>query len=133
MTAYHLKFWSNGRGLSRIYVNAADRSSLGHIERRMITADRATDSYYDRHRIAKGDMTEVVSDTVTSTLPAGVEDRVVEAIRAHTPAYAKAALTDPMDRFFALDAHSRGHDWFCDKTRKAELRRMATLTIEIEA
>lgn len=69
---YELKHWA-GRGnygtgttVERIYVNIpGSRESAGYIERRCVVAGRKNDSYYDAHRIAKGDVGETVSDAVT--------------------------------------------------------------------
>lgn len=78
MTNYSLSFWFKSDSLERLYVNAADRTSLGYIERRQVERQRGTGSYYDRHRTAHGDTMEVVADRITSTLPAGAYEALIE-------------------------------------------------------
>lgn len=69
---YELKHWA-GRGnycigstVERVYVNIpGSRESVGYIERRCVVAGRKGDTYYEQHRISKGDAGETVSDVVT--------------------------------------------------------------------
>lgn len=50
-----LSFWSKGN-IERIFVNALNGDSLGFFEMETTMRKRGVDSYYDRHRIAKGDL-----------------------------------------------------------------------------
>jgi hypothetical protein len=64
-----LNLWTGSRNMTRIYINLEDQGnrsgSVGFIERRMVTRERSGRGYYDRHRMAKGDMDELISDVVT--------------------------------------------------------------------
>jgi len=78
---YELKHWAGlryflrssgsykiGTTVERIYVNIPDsRESVGYIERRCVVAGRKgnSNSYYDQHRISKGDTGEITSDVIT--------------------------------------------------------------------
>jgi len=52
-----LKFWAKG-DRERVYVNNDDNQSLGYFERITDAEERMPNSYYDRHRLAKGDLYE---------------------------------------------------------------------------
>jgi hypothetical protein len=133
MTAYHLKSWSKMCGsveIDRIYVNADDRSSLGFIERRTATEVRGTDSYYDRHRVAKGDTEAVVSDKITTTVPAEALEKIIAAAIATDSRYGFLATTDDMGRFLALKEFTRGIDWIGSRSKSLK-RLAASFTVEI--
>ena len=136
MTSYHLKFWSKNSGrtsnplisaleIDRIYVNANDRSSLGYIERRMTSRERGTDSYYDRHRSAKGDTVDVASDTITITLSTEAVAAIKAAIVATEPQWAKANLDDYQNLFQAMKSFARGIDCVASAARRKALKAAA--------
>lgn len=134
MTTYTLNFWSKNCGsvqIERVYVNAADRSSLGFFEMRIGTAERGADSYYDAHRRAKGDTVIETGRTYTTTLPA-------EAVQAIYSAPSIAAsieaqkIGDDFSRFYALKEHARGISWLAGSpAQKKALKAKAAFTIEL--
>ena len=63
------KEWT-GRNIHRIYINDADRNSLGYFESR---SQQSGKSYYDNHRAIKGDST-VHSDATCHSDEQGVKD-----------------------------------------------------------
>jgi hypothetical protein len=79
-----LNSWSKLCGateLRRVYVNrAGTRDSLGYFERRAVETARGTGSYYDRHRIAKGDTTEVNDSPLRWVGPEGLGDTILTAL-----------------------------------------------------
>lgn len=136
MKTYHLKFWSKICGfteIERIYVNADDGSSLGFFEMRILNEERGMDTYYDRHRIAKGDTVAETGRKYTTTFPADVAATIYGA-----PSIAAAIEAqqggDDYSRFHALKEHARGVAWFTsNKAQKKELRERAKFTIELPA
>jgi hypothetical protein len=111
MTAYTLNFWSKNCGatqIRRVYVNAADRSSLGYFEERIGLSGRG-ESYYDQHRLAKGDATAETGRTYACTVPAEAAAAIYAApsIAAHIAA---AKSDDDFSKFDALVHHARGVD-----------------------
>lgn len=133
MTTYHLNFWSktaNGAQVERIYVNADDRSSLGFFEMRVETAERRADSYYDRHRLAKGDTTIETGRSFTTTLPAEAVSAIYSA-----PSIAQAIedqkIGDDFSRFYALKEHARGIKWMASGAQAKALKAKAKFTIEL--
>ena len=56
MTTVTLKFWAKGNK-ERVYINDG-RESLGYFERITDAEERMPTSYYNRHRLAKGDAHE---------------------------------------------------------------------------
>lgn len=134
MTEYHLKLWSpRGNGnLSRVYVTAEDGSSLGYFEERINERARGTDSYYDRHRIAKGDTVEETGCTYACTLDAEIAEKIYSApeIKAHMEA---AKLVDDWQKFASLTNFARGRAAILIETKaqkKAQLER-EKFTIEL--
>lgn len=97
-----LSTWTKGPH-PRIYINCG-RESLGYLERRTETRERGTSSYYDRHRIAKGDRDVVVSDTVATSAPAALVARIDEAV-GFDPA--RAIDDSGVDRWLAWVGRAR--------------------------
>lgn len=134
MTTYHLKFWNKSCGstdIERIYVNGEDRSTLGYFEMRTLTEERGVDTYYDRHRIAKGDTVAEVERTYTTTVPADIAAAIYAA-----PSIAAALEAQKMDdgfaRFYALKQHARGVQWMAwTAAQKKELRERSQFTIDL--
>lgn len=110
MTTYTLNFWSKttpSGAIERVYVNAADRSSLGYFEMRIGHAARVGNNSYDAHRIAKGDTVAETGRTYACTVSAEAAAAIYAApsIAAHIEA---AKMNDDFTRFAALRAHARG-------------------------
>lgn len=145
MTTYHLKFWAKNSGktsnpliaaleLERIYVNADDRSSLGYIERRTASKERGNETYYDRQRAAKGDTTDIESDVITCTVPAGAMEKIIAAMTAVEPygfvaKYSGGLYTD-MGLYQAAKEFTRGIDWIGGRGKSLK-KLAASFTVEI--
>lgn len=132
MTKYHLNYWSKG-DLTRIYVNDDARNSLGYFEERIRTAARGSSSYYDRHRLAKGDTEVELGREYTCTLPADAAAKIYAA-----PAIAEnmkaAGLVDDCQKFRSLSVHARGYSrhLIATKAKKtAQKNREETFWIEL--
>lgn len=112
MTTYTLNFWSKSCGLvqiRRVYVNAADRSTLGYFEELIGQKARGSGSLYDAHRLAKGDAVVETGRTYACTVPADAAAAIYAApsIAEHISA---AKIGDDFSRFNALVSHARGVD-----------------------
>lgn len=133
MTTYTLKFWSKTCGsteIDRIYINAADRSSLGYFEMRIRSEARGNNSY-DQHRIAKGDTMAEIDRTYTTTVPA---DAVAAIYGAPSIAAAieEQKMGDDFSRFYALKQHAAGVNWFFSSpAQKKAHKARAGFSIEI--
>lgn len=93
-------------------------------------ATRGSSTYYDRHRISKGDDEVVTSDEVTSTLPPETLGKIVSAAVAADSKYAFLATTDDLGRFLALKEFTRGINWIGNRGKT--LRHLAaSFTVEI--
>ena len=93
-------------------------------------ATRGSSTYYDRHRISKGDDEVVTSDEVTSTLPPETLGKIVSAAVAANSKYAFLATTDDLGQFLGLKEFARGIDWIGDRGKT--LRQLAAaFTVEI--
>lgn len=136
MTAYHLKSWYKACGatqIDRIYVNADDRSSLGYIERRTTTAPRGQDTYYDRHRTAKGDTEAVVADKITFNVSDDVKAKLRTALAAQAGYEFLATNDDPMNFWQTALAFTRGIDtvYYSKAQERAAKKLIAAFTVEI--
>lgn len=72
-----IKFWSPGSHIARAYVTL-NGQAVGYVE--MCSSRRAARGYYDQHRLSKGE--DLVDESVRSTLPVEVEQRILDAIEA---------------------------------------------------
>jgi hypothetical protein len=119
---YQLNFWQSKTGeISRIYVNSTEtRDSVGFFEKRTREIQRSGASYYDRHRIAKGDTTHCEIN-YSSTVPAEVAAKIGAAVNS-VEGY--ETLADPL-YFETLQTFARGVNWCCSKARKAQLKKLA--------
>ena len=97
--------WAGRGDIIRIYVNVG-RDSIGYLERRIETQARSAASAYDRHRIAKGDLDELVSDTVTVH---GLTEEQVAAVDAAVGYDDAKAIDDSgVDRWLRWRGKCRG-------------------------
>ena len=53
------KYWSNGGDYTRLTIERVYFDRDRYIERRSIPRPRTAETYYDRHRAAKGDLYDV--------------------------------------------------------------------------
>ena len=78
-----LSWWMKG-SIERIYVTA-DGEEAGYIEKREVgRRQRRGGSYYDRHRLVKGDNVVIEGYAVSTTLPETVETALRSAADANT-------------------------------------------------
>lgn len=132
MTTYHLNFWSktvNGTQIERVYVNADDRSSLGYFEMRVTTAARGSDTYYDAHRLAKGDTTVETGRSYGTTLPSEAATAIYAAV---------GAKGDDFDHFRSVKDHARGVSWIpypaktsAGRAERKQIKARQTFTIDL--
>lgn len=131
MTKYHLKLWTKG-DLSRVYVNAEDRSSLGYFEERVRVAARQSGSYYDNHRLAKGDTEVELGRDYVCTLATAIAAKIYAApeIAADIAASGKP---DDWQFFNSLARFARGHAAILigTKAQKAAQKAREAFTIEL--
>lgn len=117
MTTITLKFWSKG-AIERIYINDEDSQSLGYFERLTSTQERGRSSYYDRHRIAKGDNVEY-SETYRFVGDDDIRDRLIAALGI------AEREGDDWHNFTEISKKSRGgYPCWYGNTPKAEAARM---------
>lgn len=143
-----LKFWTNngsfraivdqepGVDVERIYVNAADGSSLGYWEKRRSMITRGI-SYYDRHRTAKGDAIRSVPHEMIFRGNPCVATEVLAAIGVNDSVLFVEQKSFGGDLFDAIARRARDgkSSWFGNtpKTEQKRLRRQrdtAVFTIE---
>ncbi len=131
MTTYTLNLWTRGN-VSRVYVNAADGSSLGFFQETIHEAARGTSTYYDAHRVAKGDAVTELGRDYTCTLTADVMAAIYAA-----PAIAadieRSGLADDWQKFNSLCRHARGYAkaLIGSKAQIAEAKKREKFTVEI--